>query len=330
MKLNKIKKVLVCSLAMIGIATAELTSNNTKVQATNWKKVARETENTSSKVTVPKNTKFVVYTDKKKSKDPFSHKIWNIFWWPAEWDEKSKYMYISEQGTRTSYDYYPCLRPLTKYAGATDGVYCSWHGVILVAENTQKSILSKLPEGLHGDEAPYCVVYYYENDSAGYRLGIQRGWLPKSVLKKQYVRGKGTFDLSKFEDGTTSPWAHGAPNAIVRGTKVIKGYTTLRHLEWNARKCIEDDGLIDSFNPYTGPIKTKKQRHSAEEKILKDIEDNEFSNNPQETITRAIQGLKRLEYSDSMIQNILDYQKNNPNPRDYKKYLANIKSFYLD
>lgn len=60
MKLNKIKKVLVCSLAMIGIATAELTSNNTKVQATNWKKVARETENTSSKVTVPKNTKFVV------------------------------------------------------------------------------------------------------------------------------------------------------------------------------------------------------------------------------------------------------------------------------
>ena len=85
------------------------------------------------------------------------------------------------------------------------------------------------------------------------------------------------------------------------------------------RTIVGNDAFIQEYGGYPDA-----------EKILKDIEDNEFSNNPQETITRAIQGLKRLEYSDSMIQNILDYQKNNPNPRDYKKYLANIKSFYLD
>lgn len=281
MKLDKIKKVLVGLLAAIGIAVISLESSSTNVYATNWKKVARDSENTSSKVTVPKKTRFVVYTDRKQTKDPCSHKIWNLWYWPAEWDTKSKYTNLSNQGTRTSYDLYPVMRCLTRYAGATDGVYCSWHGIVLVAEHTPKFVLSKLPEGVHGDEAPYYVVYYYENDSAGYRLGIERGWLPKSVLKKQYIRGKGTFDLSKIEDGATSPWDHGAPNAIVKGKKVIKGFTTLRHLEWNAKKCIEDDGLLDDLNPYTGPIKTKKQRHAAESKLLGDIENNEDSRNPR-------------------------------------------------
>lgn len=329
MKLDKIKKVLIGLLAVIGIAVISLVNNSANVYATNWKKVA-ENINTSSKVTVPKKTRFVVYTAKKQTKAPFTHKIWNLWYWPAKWDSKSKYTNLSNQGTRTNYDLYPCLRCFTRYASATDGMNYSWHGIVLVAENTKKSFLSKLPESVHGNEAPYYVVYYYENDPVGNRFEIKRGWLPKSILKKQYIRGKGTFDLNNVEARSSSPTAYGAPNAIVKGTKVIKGFTTLRHLEWNAKKCIEDDGLLDDLNPYTGPIKTKKQRHAAEEKILRDIEDNEDSKDPKETITRAIQGLKRLGYSDSIIQNILDYQKVNPNPTNYKKDLSNRKAFYLD
>ena len=311
---------------MIGFISINLTTTSTNVKAVNWAKASKQNRYINSKATVPKNTKFVVYKVKKN----YTHEIWDIFWWPKEWDSKSKYLHFSKQGTGTTYDYNPAIRVLTDYAAKTDAAYYAWHGLVLVAEGNNSSVLKRAPEGIQGNEAPYRLVYYYEPLPTGARYSVVTGYLPEAVLKKHYIRGQGTFDFSKDKAGN-SFIGLGSAVPLIRGKKVIKGLAMLRHLKWNAKKKADFEiNRGTTLNPYTGPIKTKRQRHLAEEGILNDLNDYDTTNDPEGTISRAKQGLKRLGYSDNKIEEILNYKRNHPNPDDSHKYLFNRKSFYLD
>lgn len=213
-----------------------------------------------------------------------------------------------------SFDNAPAIRRLTSVAAETDASFRAWHGIVLVAEGSNSSVMKKAPEGIQAAEAPYRLVYYIEGDSADYPLEVQAGYLPESVLKKNFRRGKRDFNFWKLEDGAYVPHEKGVTIPIVKGNKVEKGFTTLRHLEWNAQKFADDYiyNYAPVLNPYTGPINTKKQRHSAEYGFLEDIESYDITKDPEQTLARAKQGLKRLGYSDSKIQEILDYQEKIP------------------